>query len=117
MSEQRPMIIGNIPKLPAKYAMFILPFFISFFMSGIISMINLWRNLGWVDNFLQVWLCAWMMSWVVAYPVVLIVLPIVCCLTGVFVDMSHFVPTQISPHFSYFHGMRQVCSGVPAFWF
>ena len=35
MSEQRPMIIGNIPKLPAKYAMFILPFFISFFMSGI----------------------------------------------------------------------------------
>ena len=51
MSEQRPMIIGNIPKLPAKYAMFILPFFISFFMSGIISMINLWRNLGWVDKF------------------------------------------------------------------
>ena len=94
VSEQRPMIIGNIPKLPAKYAMFILPFFISFFMSGIISMINLWRNLGWVDNFLQVWLSAWMMSWVVAYPVVLIVLPIVRRLTGVFVDMSHLNPPK-----------------------
>jgi hypothetical protein len=37
---------------------------------------------------------AWMMSWVVAYPVVLIVLPIVRRLTGVFVDMSHLNPPK-----------------------
>lgn len=94
VSEQRPMIIGSIPKLPAQYAGFVLPLFISFFMSGIISMINLWRNVGWSDTFLQIWFSVWMMSWLVAYPAVLIILPLVRRLTALIVDMSTFNPSK-----------------------
>ena len=87
MSENRPMIVGNISKLPAKYAMWIMPLFLSCLMSGMVSLINLILNVGLSGHFFKKWLSAWLISWVVAYPVVLIVLPLVRKLTGILVDM------------------------------
>lgn len=87
MSHKPAMIIGHIPKLPAKYAAWILPLILSGLMSGIISFINTVKNLGWIENLFSIFLSAWMMSWLFAYPIVLIILPIVRKITALFVDM------------------------------
>jgi len=92
MQRSRPMIVGNIPKLPAKYAAWILPLFLSCLMSGIISLINLLRNLGWIEGFMQIWLSSWMISWAFAFPIVLIILPFVRRLTGLVVDIPPINP-------------------------
>jgi len=52
-SQQRPVIFGNIPKLPAKWALIIIPFILSCLMSGIISFINMLRTLGWIEGFIS----------------------------------------------------------------
>lgn len=88
MQNKPATILAGIPKLPAKYAAWIMPLFLSGLMSGTISMINLWKNLGYIDGFFIRWLGIWLFSWIVAYPTVLIFLPIVRRLTGVFVDMT-----------------------------
>lgn len=88
MAELTPTIFGSIPKLPAKYAAWIMPLILSFLMSGTISLINLLINIGWVDGFFMKWLSVWMLSWAIAYPVVLIFLPFVRRLTGTIVDLS-----------------------------
>ena len=72
MPAERPMIIGNIPKLPAKWATIVMPFILSGLMSGIISFINMLRNLGWIDGFMNLWFHNWMISWAFAFPIVLI---------------------------------------------
>ena len=87
-SKQRPTIIGNIPKLPARWALIIVPFILSCLMSGIISMINMLRNLGWVEGFMALWLHNWMISWAIAFPIVVTLLPVVRRFTGLLVDMS-----------------------------
>lgn len=92
MQRSRPMIVGNIPKLPVKYAAWILPLFLSCLMSGIISLINLLRNLGWIEGFMQIWLSSWMISWAFAFPIVLIILPFVRRLTGLVVDIPPINP-------------------------
>ena len=79
-------IIGSIPKLPAKYAAFIMPLFLSGLMSATISMINLWKNLGWFDGFFSKWFFIWLFSWAIAYPTVLFFLPIVRKITACFVQ-------------------------------
>ena len=94
MMTERPKIIGNIPKLPAKFAGWVMPFFLSCLMSGIISFINMLRNLGWSDTFLSLWFSAWMMSWAIAYPVVLVMLPLVRKLTGLLVEMPPNQPPK-----------------------
>ena len=75
-SKQRPTIIGNIPKLPAKWALVIVPFILSCLMSGIISMINMLRNLGWIEGFMALWFHNWMISWAIAFPIVVTLLPL-----------------------------------------
>lgn len=94
MQKKRPMIIGDVPKLPMAWATIIIPFFLSCFMSGMISFINMLRNLGWYDGFLSFWFQNWMISWAVAFPVVLVMLPWVRKLTSVFVDMRHMMPPK-----------------------
>ncbi|RKG37952.1 DUF2798 domain-containing protein [Acinetobacter rongchengensis] len=88
MQKNPSMIIGNIPKLPAKHAAWILPLILSCLMSAAISMFNLWKNLGLVDGFFSKWLSVWLLSWAIAYPTVLIFLPIVRRLTGLIVDLT-----------------------------
>lgn len=87
-SQQRPVISGNIPKLPAKWALIIIPFILSCLMSGIISFINMLRTLGWIEGFISLWLHNWIISWAFAFPIVLLLLPFVRKLTGLLVDMS-----------------------------
>ncbi len=89
MLNNRPTIIANIPKLPAKFAQWIMPLFLSCLMSGMVSLINMLINVGLIDGFFTKWFSAWMVSWAVAYPVVLFVLPLVRRLTAVFVDMPN----------------------------
>ena len=56
MPETRPTIIGNIPKLPAKNATWLMPLFLSCFMSGMVSFINMLLNVGLIDGFFIKWL-------------------------------------------------------------
>jgi hypothetical protein len=88
MRPERPTIIGNIPKLPAKWATVVMPFILSGLMSGIISLINMLRNLGWSDGFMNLWFHNWMISWAFAFPIVLMLLPLVRKLTARLVDLS-----------------------------
>lgn len=94
MQTERPMIIGNIPKLPAKWANIIVPFILSCLMSGIISFINMLRNLGWIDGFITLWLHNWMISWAFAFPIVLVLLPLVRKVTAKLVDLSVLNPPK-----------------------
>lgn len=87
MTAETPKIIGNIPKLPAKWAMVVIPFILSCLMSGIISMINMLRNLGWIEGFMALWFHNWMLSWVFAFPIVLFLLPLVRKLTAKLVNI------------------------------
>jgi hypothetical protein len=88
------MIFGNIPKLPMQWAAVVIPFFVSCLMSGIITLINMLRNLGWHEGFMMLWLQNWLVSWAVAFPVVLLILPGVRKLAGVFVDMRQMMPPK-----------------------
>lgn len=94
MSRNRPMIFGDIPKLPVKWATVVIPFFLSCLMSGIISFINMLRNLGWHDGFMAFWFENWLVSWAIAFPVVLVLLPWVRRLASVFVDMRQIMPPK-----------------------
>jgi hypothetical protein len=94
MQPERPTIIGNIPKLSAKWAMVVMPFILSCLMSGIISLINMLRNLGWIDGFMNLWFHNWMISWAFAFPIVLTLLPFVRKLTGKLVDLSAANPPK-----------------------
>ncbi|ATO19041.1 hypothetical protein BS636_04870 [Acinetobacter sp. LoGeW2-3] len=93
-SQKTPVIFGNIPKLPAKWALIIIPFILSCLMSGIISFINMLRNLGWIEGFMALWFHNWMISWAFAFPIVLLLLPVVHKLTGLLVDMSGQQPPK-----------------------
>lgn len=94
MSSKRPMMFGNTPKLPLKWANVVIPFFLSCLMSGIISFINMLRNLGWYDGFMAFWFESWMISWVIAFPVVLVLLPWVRKFASKFVDMRQIMPPE-----------------------
>ena len=88
MQKNQTMMIGKIPKLPAKYATWIMPLLLSCLMSAAISMFNLWKNLGVIDGFFSKWFPIWLLSWAIAYPTVLIFLPIVRRLTGLIVNLT-----------------------------
>lgn len=88
MQKQPAMIFGKIPKLPAKYATVLMPLILSGLMSGTISMINLWKNLGFIDDFFVKWLGVWLFSWMIAFPAIMLFLPLVRRIIGVFVDIT-----------------------------
>ena len=45
-------MIGNLPKLPACWALIAVPLLLSRLMSGIISFVKMLRTLGWFDGFI-----------------------------------------------------------------
>lgn len=94
MQNERSKIMGNISKLPAKWANIFVPLILSGLMSGIISLINMLRNLGWYQGFLNEWFQNWMISWSMAFPIVLFLLPWVRKLVGIFVDMPQINPPK-----------------------
>ncbi|MBK0065251.1 MULTISPECIES: DUF2798 domain-containing protein [unclassified Acinetobacter] len=94
MQNEPIMIIGKLPKLPAKFAVLLMPLFLSGLMSGTISMINLWKNIGWFEGFFTKWVDIWLFSWMIAFPTVLVFLPLVRRLTGLLVDLNPPYPPK-----------------------
>ncbi|PZP39597.1 MAG: DUF2798 domain-containing protein [Pseudomonas fluorescens] len=72
-------------KLPAQYYPIILPLMVSFAMSGIVTFVATLRNLGLHDGILKAWLDAWPAGWIVAFPTLLVVLPFMKRIVGLFV--------------------------------
>ncbi len=72
-------------KLPAPYARFVLPFFLSVVMTCVISGVSTLRAVGLSATFLPLWLGSWSLSWVFAYPTLLFVLPLARRATAAFV--------------------------------
>ncbi|MEI7516278.1 MAG: DUF2798 domain-containing protein [Betaproteobacteria bacterium] len=72
-------------KLPASYARFVLPFFLSVVMTCVISGVSSLRGVGFSAAFLPLWLGSWSLSWVFAYPTLLVVLPLARRATAAFV--------------------------------
>jgi hypothetical protein len=70
-------IFFGIPKLPARYASLVLPFFLTCVMTCVVSGISTLRVAGIGPGVLGTWLVSWAMSWAVAYPPMLLVLPVV----------------------------------------
>ncbi len=73
-------------KLPARYYPFAVPLLLSFIMSFLVSGIAPLRGVGPIPDFLNIWMHAWLASWMVAFPVVLVVLPSVRRIVGLFVE-------------------------------
>ena len=71
------IIFFGIPKLPARYASLVLPFFLTCVMTCVVSGISTLRVAGIGPGVLGTWLVSWVMSWAVAYPTMLLVLPTV----------------------------------------
>jgi hypothetical protein len=79
MNESQSSATGplGLPKLPARYAGVVMPFFLSIIMTCLISLVSTLRSAGPVPGFLSLWLGAWGLSWLVAFPCLLLVLPLV----------------------------------------
>lgn len=73
-------------KLPARYAAFVMPFFLSVLMTCIVSLISSLRSVGMVDHFMEIWMGSWLLSWIFAFPTLLLVLPLVRRLTLLVVE-------------------------------
>ncbi|MCT7946763.1 MULTISPECIES: DUF2798 domain-containing protein [Shewanella] len=87
LPDDKPRTFLGTPKLPAKYATVVMPFFLSILMSCIVSGISTFNGVGTSPQFIELWLGAWLISWVVAFPTLLMVLPLVRKITGHFVDL------------------------------
>ncbi len=70
-----PTTFFGVPKLPARYASLVLPFFLTCVMTCVVSGISTLRVAGIGPGVLGTWLVSWGMSWTVAYPTMLLVLP------------------------------------------
>lgn len=78
--------MNSFRKLPPRFNGIVMPFFLSLIMSCVVSGISTMRTIGFAPDLLTQWLHGWMLSWLVAFPVVLLVLPFVRRLTGLFVE-------------------------------
>jgi len=76
MANQQTTFFGS-PKLPARYASLVLPFFLTCVMTCVVSGISTLRVAGLGPGVLGTWMVSWAMSWTVAYPTMLLVLPTV----------------------------------------
>ncbi len=75
--ESLSMNSSAFPRLPARYAGVVMPFFLSILMTFVVSGISTLKALGPTAEFLQTWPASWALSWLVAFPTLLLVLPIV----------------------------------------
>ena len=76
MSTNQTTFFG-LPKLPARYASLVLPFFLTCVMTCVVSGISTLRVAGLGPGVLGIWMVSWLMSWAVAYPTMVLVLPMV----------------------------------------
>jgi len=75
----------GLAKLPAPWARFVMPFFLSMVMTCVISGVSSLRGVGFTAAFVPLWLDSWSLSWVFAYPTLLVVLPLARRATAAFV--------------------------------
>ena len=66
-----------IRRVPARYAVLLMPLLLSIIMTCIISGVSTLLALGASQEALRRWPEAWGFSWLVAFPTLLVVLPIV----------------------------------------
>ena len=83
-----PTTFFGLRKLPARYAVVVMPFFLSVLMTCVVSLISTWRGVGMGDGFARLWLGSWAISWIVAFPVLMMVLPLVRKATAAVVDVT-----------------------------
>lgn len=76
---------SGLPKLPARYAGIVMPFFLSIIMTCIVSAISTLRSVGLSNHFVAIWMGSWGISWLVAFPVLLLILPVVRKMTAMVV--------------------------------
>ena len=74
MSSAQTTFFG-LPKLPARYAGLVLPFFLTCVMTCVVSGISTLRVAGFAPGVMAMWLISWMISWAIAYPTMLLVMP------------------------------------------
>jgi hypothetical protein len=88
MSPQPPSsrTIFGLPRLPARYAVLVMPLLLSILMTFIVSMVSTLRSIGLAPGFFAIWLGAWGLSWLVAFPTLLVVLPLVRKATAALVE-------------------------------
>lgn len=78
--------ISRGARLPARYAAFVMPLFLSIVMTFVVSAISTLKSLGLNAAFLATWPTAWGLSWLVAFPTLLLVLPVLRWLVGLVVE-------------------------------
>jgi len=78
----------GLPKLPARFAAWVMPLLLSILMTFIVSMISTLRGVGLSPEMPRIWLSAWGLSWVFAFPTLLLVLPLVRKATAAIVDVA-----------------------------
>lgn len=76
----------GLPRLPARYAVLVMPLLLSILMTFIVSMVSTLRSIGLAPGFVSIWLGAWALSWLVAFPTLLVVLPLVRRATAALVE-------------------------------
>lgn len=65
----------GLPKLPARYASLVLPFFLTCVMTCVVSGISTLRVAGFGPGVMTMWFLSWMISWAIAYPTMVLVMP------------------------------------------
>lgn len=81
-SSPKPHMFLGIPKIPARYATVVMPFFLSVLMSCLVSGISTLNSVGFDSSVFVLWPRAWLVSWLIAFPSLLLVLPFVKKLTA-----------------------------------
>lgn len=72
----------GLPKVPARYATFVMQVLLSLLMTFVVSLISTLRALGPSPDFFRLWFGAWGLSWLVGFPTLVVVMPIVRRLTA-----------------------------------
>lgn len=82
------MTVTNLPRrrLPARYAVLLMPLILSVMMTFVVSLIATVRGIGLSPEFTSIWLGSWLISWIVAFPTLLVVLPLVRRIVAMLVE-------------------------------
>jgi len=72
-------------RLPAWTDRFVTPFIMTMLMTAIVSGISTFRVAGF-EGLREHWLSSWLWSWLVAFPTLVLILPLVRYLAGLFVE-------------------------------
>ncbi len=72
----------GLPRIPARYAPFVMQLLLSLLMTFVVSLISTLRALGPSPDFVRLWFGAWGLSWLVGFPTLVVVMPIVRRMTA-----------------------------------